>query len=69
MISDIGTETADAISISFDGTYYVITDPNAILSTTNLSGANVTRPDARTVRVLACSHQSERGHGRSRRGH
>ncbi|MGB3118138.1 MAG: autotransporter-associated beta strand repeat-containing protein, partial [Verrucomicrobiales bacterium] len=52
-ISDINSETADGISISFDGTHYVITDPNAILSTTNLSGANVTRPDARTVRVLA----------------
>ncbi len=52
-ISDIGSETADAITISFDGTYYVITDPNAILNTTNLSGVNLTRPDAHTVRVLA----------------
>ncbi len=52
-ISDINSETADGINISFDGTYYVITDPNSIFSTTNLSGANVTRPDARTVRVLA----------------
>jgi autotransporter-associated beta strand protein/VCBS repeat-containing protein len=54
-IEDINTETADDITITFDGgtNEYVITDPNVVISTSGLLPGQVTRPDAHTVRVDA----------------
>ncbi len=54
-ISDITNESADQISFTFDATNqeYVITDPNLVISTTGLTAAQVTRPDAYTVRIKA----------------
>ncbi|MDF1741763.1 MAG: Calx-beta domain-containing protein, partial [Verrucomicrobiales bacterium] len=55
-ITDINTETADALEISYVGganPYYEIKDPNVVLSTTGFSGGDITRPDAFTVRVDA----------------
>ena len=54
-ISDITNESADQITITYDSatTEYVISDPNLIISTSGLTSAQVTRPDAYTVRVKA----------------
>ena len=54
-ISDILTENADAITVSYDSgaNEYVISDPNLVLKTTGLTAGQFWRPDAHTVRVDA----------------
>jgi len=52
-ITDINSDSTDNLEISFDGTHYVITDTTLLIGTTGFGPGEITRPDARTVRVDA----------------
>ena len=54
VVTDInGGNSADDLTMTFDGTYYTFNDPNLTLSTSGIAAGDLIRPDAFTVSVRA----------------